>query len=339
MRADIAESGLLDVGDGHRIYWEESGSPAGVPLLSLHGGPGGNLGSGGYRDRFDAARSRVIALEQRGCGRSTPAASDPKHDLSANTTGHLIADLELLRVDRGVERWLVNGASWGCTLALAYVRAHPDRVYGVVGMAVTTTGRAEVDWITEGVGAIFPEAWARLASYAEDAGIGYRRGHGRLVSAYAELLTDPDPAVCDAASTEWALWEDTHISLLTGGVTLNPRWDDADFRLGFARLVTHYWSHDGFLDPPLLADVGALVDLPVVLIQGRTDVSGPAITAYELHRRLPRSRLIIEEAEGHGGPRMAAAWGQANLDLVCGPNTGGDSATIRAARRGAANLS
>lgn len=318
MRADLTDSGLLDGGEGHRIYWEESGNPDGVPLLYLHGGPGGHLGSGGYRKTFDADRFRVIALEQRGCGRSTPIAGDPAHDLGTNTTAHLIADLELLRIDRGVDRWLVNGASWGCTLALAYARAHPDRVLGVVGMAVTTTGRAEVDWITEGVGAIFPEAWDRFASYAEDAGIGYERGGGRLVTAYAQLLTDPDRAVCDAASSEWALWEDTHISLLRGGGRRSPRWDDADFRTGFARLAAHYWSHDGFLDPPLLSDVAALVDLPVVLIHGRTDVSGPAVTAYELHRRLPRSQLIIDETEGHGGPNMAAAWGAANLDLIPG---------------------
>lgn len=316
MSSDVAVSGLLDVGAGHRIYWEESGNPDGVPLLYLHGGPGGSLGAGGYRDTFDPARFRVIGLEQRGCGRSTPPASDPLHDLASNTTDALIADLELLRVDRGIERWLVNGASWGCTLALAYARAHPDRAHGVVGMAVTTTGRAEVDWITEGVGAIFPEAWDRFASYAEDAGIGFRRGQGRLVTAYARLLADPDRTVCDAASVQWALWEDTHISLLNGAVKRSPRWDDGDVRIGFARLVTHYWAHDGFLDPALLSNVGALVDLPVVLIHGRVDVSGPAVTAYELHQRLPRSRLIIDEAEGHGGSRMVAAWGAANLDLA-----------------------
>lgn len=322
MRADLTASGLLDVGDGHRVYWEESGNPEGVPLLYLHGGPGGNLGSGGYRGTFDVNRFRVIALEQRGCGRSTPSASDSDHHLAVNTTAQLITDLELLRVERGVERWLANGASWGCTLALAYARAHPDRVHGVVGMAVTTTGRAEVDWITEGVGAIFPEAWHRLASYAEGAGIGYLRGRDRLVTAYARLLTDPDRAVCDSASMEWALWEDTHISLLRGAVQRSPRWGDVDFRTGFARLVTHYWSHDGFVDPPLLSDVGGLSELPVVLIHGRTDVSGPAVTAYELHRRLPRSRLIIDEVEGHGGPRMVAARRAANLDLADGLRAG-----------------
>lgn len=145
MRAHPTATGLLDVGQGHRVYWEESGNPGGVPLVYLHGGPGGSLNKGSYRGWFDNDRFRIVGLDQRGCGRSTPHASDPSYDLSANTTAHLIADIEALRTDLGIERWVVTGVSWGSTLALAYGRAHPDRTIAVSVMAVTTTARAEVD--------------------------------------------------------------------------------------------------------------------------------------------------------------------------------------------------
>lgn len=180
--------GMLDVGDGQRVYWEQWGPSDGVPAVYLHGGPGGTLNSSQFRRHFDLSRVRAIGLEQRGCGRSTPHASDPSTSLATNTTAHLIADIEALRVHLGVEAWIVNGASWGSTLALAYALAHPTRVLGMVLVAVTTTGRAEVDWITEGVGAVFPEAWDRFATFAEQAGVGYRRGEGRIVDAYDRLF-------------------------------------------------------------------------------------------------------------------------------------------------------
>lgn len=308
--------GLLPTVDGQQIYWEEWGNPAGTPALYLHGGPGGTLGKSSYRHRFDLNRSRVVALEQRGCGRSLPHASDPTTDLSTNTTTHLISDIEQLREARGIDRWIVNGVSWGSTLALAYAQAHPERVIGIVLFAVTTTRREEVDWITEGVGAIFPEAWDRFASHAENGDPGYVRGKSRLVEAYAHLLGSPDPAVRDAASREWALWEDTHISIGTGTLGRNPRWDDDDYRLAFARLATHYWSHDGFLNPLILDRMDRLQKIPATLIHGRRDVSGPANTAWELHRRWPGSTLHINEGEGHGGPSMVTLWEEANERLL-----------------------
>lgn len=308
--------GLLDVGEGQSIYWEEWGAPHGVPALYLHGGPGGTLGASGYRKRFELSQSRVIGFEQRGCGRSTPHASDPETLMRANTTGHLIADIEALRKARGVDSWILNGVSWGSTLALAYAQAHPERVNGIVLFAVTTTCRQEVDWITEGVGMMFPEAWDRFASYAEACGIGYRRGEGRLVAAYAQLLNSPDPAVRDAASHEWALWEDTHISIGAGGLVRDPRWEDSRYRMAFARLTSHYWTHLGFSDEPLLEGMARIGHIPGTLLHGRRDISGPAITAWELHRRWPASTLIIDEGEGHGGPGMVDSWSQANAQLV-----------------------
>lgn len=307
---------MLNVGDGQSIYWEEWGSPDGVPALYLHGGPGGTLGGSGYRHRFDLTRTRVIGFDQRGCGRSIPHASDPETSLDANTTAHLINDIETLRVELGVEAWILNGVSWGSTLALAYAQAHPDRVVGIVLFAVTTTSRLEIDWITEGIGAIFPEAWDRFASHAEGRGIGYRRGEKRLVEAYAQLLNSMDPVIRDSASREWALWEDTHISIGAGGFARDPRWENDAFRIAFARLTTHFWTHTGFADVPLLEGMELIKHIPGTLIHGRRDLSSPATTAWNLHRHWPGSNPLIVDEDGHGGSNMMELWKEANAHLV-----------------------
>lgn len=225
-KTPIRDAWLLEV-EGQQIYWEESGDPDGLPALYLHGGPGGTLGPGGYVTKFDPERFRIIGIDQRGCGRSRPLAHEPEHDLAGNTTQELIKDCERLRDHLRVDQWVINGVSWGSTLALAYAQAHPDRVLGLVSMAVTTTRRQEVDWITEHVGAIFPEAWDRFADHAERAGIGYRRNESRIVEAYARLIRDPDPAVRDAASLAWAEWEDHHVSLITAW-ELHRRWPGSE---------------------------------------------------------------------------------------------------------------
>lgn len=322
-RPPVTDSGLLPVGDGHHIYWEESGDAAGVPCLYLHGGPGGTLGRGGYRDRYPGD-ARIIGLDQRGCGRSTPNAATPGYPLHQNTTAHLIADIEALRGQLGVEAWVVTGVSWGSTLALAYATAHPERLAGLILFAVTTTRRFETDWITDTVGAIYPEAWDRFAGHARAADPTYARGDGRLVEAYARLLDDPDPAVVDAASLAWADWEDHHVAIGNGGVRPNANFVDPTYRHAFTRLTSTYWAHDAYLDPPLLdrleglAAQGVLDAIPAVLIHGRLDVSGPAGTAWEVHRRWPGSRLEIVETEGHGGPLMVELWTAAAAELVAG---------------------
>lgn len=310
------DHGMLDVDADAAVYWEQWGASEGVPAVYLHGGPGGGLGTSQYRTRFDLSRTRVVGIDQRGCGRSVPHAADPRVSLSGNTTTQLIADLERVREHLGIEAWVLSGASWGSTLALAYAQAHPDRVLGVVLYAVTTTSRCEVDWVTEGVQAFFPEAWDRLASHAEAAGLGYRRGHGRLVEAYAQLLDSADLAVRDAASQEWALWEDTHISIGLGGFRRDTRWEDPRFRHAFARLTTHYWSHDGFCDPPIVEQMHRLTGIPGVLIHGRRDISSPAAIAWELHRRWHGSTLHIDDSNGHGGSSMAQTWRAAHDELT-----------------------
>lgn len=289
--------GMLDRPGGARLYWETSGNPAGKPVLYLHGGPGGGLGPGGYRRRFDPARHLVVGLAQRGCGRSTPWAVDDLERLDDNTTDALIADIEALREHLGVDRWLLHGVSWGSTLALAYALDHPDRVSEVVLAAVTSTSREEVDWITEGVGRVFPEAWEAFASLVEPG--------ERVVEGYARLLRSPDADVRARAAEAWDTWESTHVSL-------DPHWTPGPYRAetrdraNFATLVTHYWAHDGFLtgERRILDRVHELAGIPGVLIHGRHDVSGPVATAWELHRRWPGSRLVVVEDEGHGGPKM-----------------------------------
>lgn len=288
------ESGMLDAGDGHQVYWECCGNPDGKPALYLHGGPGSGA-SAGQRRFFDPNAYRVLIFDQRGSGRSRPLASEPDADLSANTTGHLIADIEALRLLHGVESWTILGLSWGTTLGLAYAQSHPERVNALALGLVTTTSRREVEWITEGVGRIFPREWDRFAAAVPDS---LRRL--RLVDAYATLLADADPAVREHAAREWCAWEDAHVSLAPGHQP-NPRYEDPEFRLRFARLVTHYWRNAAFLEEDqLLLDVAILNGIPGVLIHGRFDVSSPLETAVRLSERWSTSTLHVLDDAGHG---------------------------------------
>jgi proline iminopeptidase len=295
------EHGWLEVGDGHRVYFEVSGAPDGEPALFVHGGPGGGSYPGARRF-FDPRVYRIVLFDQRGCGKNTPLASAPNMDLSANTTPHLVADMERLRVHLGIERWTLLGLSWGTTLALAYAQAHPERVRAMVLGLVSTCSRREVAWITEGVGALFPIEHEAFAAAVPDA-----LRDRPLVDAYAAMLADPDPAVHDAAARAWCAWEDAHVSLSPGHAP-STHWDDPAFRLGFARLVTHYWRHAAFLGEgePLRDGIGRLEGIPAVLIHGRFDVSSPLETAYRLSRGWNSSRLVVLD-EGHGGPALPAA--------------------------------
>lgn len=289
------ENGMLDVGDGHQIYWECCGNPTGKPALFLHGGPGTGC-SVGQRRFFDPNVYRALLFDQRGSGRSLPLASQLSSNLASNTTSHLIADIERLREVLGIESWVILGLSWGTTLGLAYAHALPRRVKAMVLGFVGTTSRAEVQWITKDVGRIFPQEWERFVEAVPQ--------HLRsipLVDAYAIMLADADEAVRDRAAQAWCKWEDAHVSL-TPGHRPNPRFDDAEFRLRFARLVTHYWRHAAFLEEgQLIRDASRLNGIPGVLIHGRFDVSGPLSTAWQLHKRWTTTRLHILEDAGHGG--------------------------------------
>jgi proline iminopeptidase len=251
---------------------------------------------------FDPAAYRIVLLDQRGAGRSRPRASEPDADLSTNTTAALITDLEQLREHLGIARWLVSGGSWGVTLGLAYAQTHPERVSELVFAAVTAGTRRETDWITRDMGRIFPEAWERFA-----AGVPVGERDGDLAAAYSRLLHHPDPAVHEPAARRWCEWEDTHVSAAPGHEP-DPRYHDPEFRLAFARLVTHYWSHGCFLhDGQLLRDVDRLAGIPGVLVHGRLDISGPLDTAWHLARAWPGAELVVVESDGHGGPGMLDA--------------------------------
>jgi proline iminopeptidase len=285
---------MLDVGDGHLVYWEENGNPDGKPAVVLHGGPGS--GTAPWCNlMFDPNRYRVIQFDQRGCGRSTPNAGDYGVDLAMNTTGHLIADCERLREHLQIDRWLVWGGSWGTTLALAYAQAYPERVTEMVLASVGTTSRREVDWVTRQMGRIFPAEWARFRD-AVPAG----ERDGDLAAAYARMLASPDAATRERAAREWCAWEDTHIATYAGHQH-DTRYDDPAFRMCFARLVTHYWSNAAFLaDGQLLRNIGLLAGIPAVLINGRLDMSGPPDIAFVLAQAWPGAELILIDNAGHG---------------------------------------
>lgn len=301
------ESGMLAVGDGHELYWETVGNPAGRPAVWLHGGPGSGC-TPGSRRMFDPARYRAVLVDQRGCGRSRPLADSAAADLATNTTEHLIADLELLREHLGIDAWVVSGGSWGATLALAYAQRHPERVTAIVLVAVTSGRRLETDWITRDMRRVFPREWDEFAA-GLPAGADPSAG-------YARLLADPDPAVTEAAALRWCEWEDVHVSLAPGWEP-SLRYAAPGFRQVLARLVTHYWANGCFLDDaPVLAGMDRIAHLPGVLIHGRYDVSGPLDTAWDLHRAWPGSRLVVCADAGHGGATMTDALIEALDDLV-----------------------
>lgn len=287
------DRGNLEVGDGQTIYWEMSGNPQGKPAVYLHGGPGGTS-TPNQRRVFDPELYRIILLDQRGTGRSTPHASEPHADLAANTTWHLVSDLEKLREHLGIDRWQVFGGSWGSALALAYAQTHPDRVTELVLRGIFTLRESELFWFYEGpAGQLFPEVWSQFVAQVPDAVPGGYR------AAYHERLFNPDPAVHTPAAVAWATWEASAITLL-------PRPDvvatfaEPKHAVAFARIENHYFQNQGwFEDRQLLRDAHMLRDIPTVIVQGRYDVCTPPVTAWELSRELPDAQFTIVPDAGH----------------------------------------
>lgn len=288
------ESGRLDVGDGHTLYWETCGNPEGKPAVVLHGGPGSGCTSW-HRRLFDPARYRIVLYDQRNCGRSTPHACTPDVDLTANTTHHLVADLERLQDRLAIERWLLFGGSWGSTLALAYAEGHANRVAGLILFGVTAGLRREFDWVFRGgLAARFPAQWRRL----HDAVLPESDRGGDVVEAVHRRLFDPDPSVRERTAFEWCLWESA-IPEWPPSTSLHPRFRDSAFALAFARIVTHYVRNHAWLEDGVLLDgVPVLAGIPLILIDGRHDPQTPK-TAEELTRRLPHARHVIVENASH----------------------------------------
>jgi proline iminopeptidase len=285
--------GMLDVGDGNLIYWEQCGNPDGKPVVVLHGGPGSGC-SPHLRRYFDPTAYRIVLFDQRNCGRSKPNINDPTTDLSANTTQHLVADIELLRQHLLIDRWMLFGGSWGTTLGLAYAEKHPQHITEIVFFGITMTRSSEIHWLHEGVSPMFPEQWARFR-----AGVPEHERQGDLIEAYHRLLYHPDPLVCNQAAKDWHDWEVAAITI-DPNFKPSPLWSNPDYRLARARIVTHYFRHNAWLeDGVLLREAQKLNGIPGILIQGRLDLGAPMMTAWELRQAWADSELIIIEGAGH----------------------------------------
>ncbi len=297
------EHGMLDVGEGNLVYWEVCGNPNGKPAVVLHGGPGSGC-STGVRRYFDPKAYRIVLFDQRGCGRSTPHASELRTDLSVNTTEHLLADIEHLRQYLVIDKWLLFGGSWGSTLGLAYAERNPQRVTEIVLGGVTTTRRSEIDWLYRGVAPLFPAQWARFR-----AGVPSAERDGDLVAAYHRLLQDPDPAIHLQAAKDWCEWESA-LASVDPDAQPSPRRLQPAFQLAFARIVTHYFHNNAWLeDGILLRQASSLAHIPGILVHGRLDLGSPLVTAWELAQAWPDSELVIVSGAGHAStdPGMSEA--------------------------------
>ncbi len=302
------DDGFLDVGDGNTLYWKVFGNPDGKPAVVLHGGPGSGSPKGTQRS-FDPTKYRTVLFDQRGCGRSTPHAAAPATDMSVNTTDHLVADIEKLREHLGVDRWLVFGGSWGSTLALAYAERFPERVTELVLVSITTSTRAETDWLYRGVGRFFPAEWAAFRAGAPDED---------LLAGYLRLVSDPDPDVRSRAATAWCTWEDAVLSLESSGKA-NMYTDHAsDAMVAMVRTCAHYGVHGAFLEEgALVRDVGKLAGIPGVIIHGARDMSCPAEAAWRLAQGWPDAELhLIPDAGHRGSPAFGDRIGEATAKFA-----------------------
>ncbi|MBS3958401.1 MAG: prolyl aminopeptidase [Xanthomonadaceae bacterium] len=293
------DTGTLQVDARHRLHYEQCGNPSGKPVVLLHGGPG--AGCGPKMRRFhDPRHYRIVLFDQRGAGRSTPHA-----DLVDNTTAHLVADIEALRVHLGVERWQVFGGSWGSTLALAYAQAHPERVTELVLRGIFLLRRWELEWFyQQGTSRLFPDAWQHYLDGIPAA------EHGDLISAYHRRLTHADPAVRLAAARRWSVWE-AATSFLRQDPDFMAGHAEEAFALAFARIESHYFVHGGFFecDGQLLRDAHRIRHIPGTIVHGRYDVVCPVQNAWDLKAAWPEAKLIIAPTAGHSAfePEIASA--------------------------------
>ena len=281
-------TGVLDTGDGHQIYWELCGNPAGTPAVFLHGGPGAGC-SPDHRRLFDPRRYNVLLFDQRGCGRSRPHAS-----LEHNTTWHLVADIERLREMLGVPRWLVFGGSWGSTLALAYAQTHTERVSALILRGIFTLRRSELHWYyQDGASWLFPDLWEDFLAPIPP------EERDDLMAAYRRRLVGPDLAVQRQCARAWSLWEGRTIRLLPDTDAESHHGED-DFALAFARIENHYFVHGGWLEEgQLLRDAPRLRHIPGVIVQGRYDACTPVRSAWDLHRAWPEADWRLVPDAGH----------------------------------------
>ena len=278
-------SGMLQVDEIHTIYWEEVGNPDGIPVVFLHGGPGAGL-SPQHRRFFNPDHYRVILFDQRGAGKSTPLG-----DVRNNTTQLLIEDIERLRIQFGIEKWLVFGGSWGSTLALAYGEAHPERCLGFVLRGIFLCTKKEIDFFLDGAEWFHPDVYDEFVEAIPEP------ERANLLQAYVTRIMDPDPAVHRPAVRAWSKFEGRRVFLLP-----QPEEAPSDtLDLGVGRMESHYMAHGGFFEPDqLMNNVGRIAHLPAVIVQGRYDVICPPVTAWRLHKAWAGSTLKIIQDAGHG---------------------------------------
>ena len=291
------ETGRLELDSLHRMYWEQSGNPGGIPVLFLHGGPGAGA-TGVHRRFFDPSSYRIVIFDQRGAGRS-----HPRGELTDNTTPHLVADIEALRAHLGIDRWLLFGGSWGSTLALAYAEAHPEACLGLVLRGIFLGRPSEIDWFMYGIRTVFPEAWRDFVAPLPEP------ERDDLLASYYRRLTDPDPAVYLPAARAWSRYEGACSTLLPSPETVAAFGED-DMAFALARIETHYFVNGNFMtDNQLLDNLAAVRHLPCTIIQGRYDMICPIATADELHCAWPEAEFIVVPDAGHSAmdPGVRAA--------------------------------
>jgi proline iminopeptidase len=282
---------FLQVSPIHRLYFEESGNPHGIPVIYLHGGPGG--GSGPMDRRyFDPRAYRIILMDQRGAGKSQPMAS-----LEENTTWHLVEDLEKLRQHLNIEKWLVFGGSWGSTLSLCYAIQHPERVLGLVLRGIFMLRKQELDWFYEesfGNSAIYPDEWEKYIGHIPE------NERGNLIQAFYKRLTHPDPQVQLAAARVWSTWEIAVSKIYTPPEQVKAVVTD-EFALKFARIECHYFTHKGFFETDgwILKNAHKIRHIPTSIVHGRYDVVCPVTSAWDLCKVLPEAKLRIIPDAGH----------------------------------------
>lgn len=297
----------LDVGDGHRLYVEESGNSKGLPVIFLHGGPGSGC-EDYHRQFFDPERYRIILFDQRGSGRSTPHA-----DLQANTTAHLIADIELIRAHLGIERWVVFGGSWGSTLGVAYAETYPERVMGLILRGIFLCRDEDIHWFYQhGASRVFPDYWRDFLKPVPES------EQGEMVAAYHRRLFGEDELARMAAAKAWSLWEGRTASLESNPNVI-AHFDDPFVALSLARIECHYFLNQSFLEPnQLIRDAHRLSGIPGVIVHGRYDMICPVDQAIALHQAWPEARLEIIHDAGHAAsePGIARALVDATQQML-----------------------
>ncbi|MEQ8508138.1 MAG: prolyl aminopeptidase [Rhodospirillaceae bacterium] len=298
---EARKSGFLRAGPLHTLYWEESGNPNGVPVIFLHGGPGAGTAPA-FRRFFDPNHYRIVLMDQRGAGRSTPEA-----EVRENTTAHLVADLELLREHLSIERWVIFGGSWGSTLALAYGQAHPDRCIGFILRGIFLFSDEEVDWFLHEIRRVFPEAWRAFSNH-----IPIDERHD-LLSAYYARLTDPNPETHRPAAAAWCAYENACSRLIPSPARPRQKAPYYTGALSMARLEAHYMINQGFFEPnQLLEGMKVLAKHPAIIIQGRYDMVCPIITADKLAQTWDGAAYRIIADAGHSSMELGVQSGLIN---------------------------